>query len=271
MSFELTQVCASIDGKPLLRDVTLSIQCGEVVAIVGANGAGKTSLLRLLSSDVAPSQGQITLEGASLTSLGSIARAQSIAVLPQLSTLDFPFKVGEVILMGRIPYGTSAARNKAVVQAVIARLGLNDLEHRIYTTLSGGERQQVQIARVICQLWGCTDPHYYLFDEPTAPLDLAHQLAFLELARELAYDQAGVLLVMHDVNLAARFADRIVLMRAGRILATGTPRDVITRSNVLETFAVDAEVSLTPDGAPFIYTRLPSLDAHPKSRASDNG
>lgn len=242
MTLELDHKSVTLGGKCLLDDVDLCLAPGEVTAIIGANGAGKTTLLRVASGELHPDLGQVRLDGAPLHRLNREARARRIAVLPQHSMLDFPFRVAEVLDMGRIPHMTGKAVNQRLVHEVAEVMQLEGFLDRIYTTLSGGERQRVQIGRVLCQLWDVIETGYFLFDEPTAALDLAHQLDFLAIARDLAARGAGVLLILHDINLAARFADRIVLLEGGRVLAKGLPADVLTNDNIKAGFDVDVEL-----------------------------
>jgi iron complex transport system ATP-binding protein len=244
-----------VEGARLLESIDFDLAPGEVAAVVGANGAGKSSLVRVMSADLPPSSGEVLIDGKRLGSVPRMELARRLAVLPQHSLLDFPFRSREVIEMGRIPHFTGAILNKRLVAEVIELLMLSALQDRVYTTLSGGERQRVQIARVLCQLWDCLGGGYLLFDEPTAPLDLAHQLGFLHIARRLAEKHAGVLLVMHDINLATRFADSVAIMKGGRIIARGSPREVVTEENMRVAFDVDVAIMNTTDGAPMIYTR----------------
>lgn len=255
MTLKVHNARLTVDGTDLLREIYFELAPGEVVVVVGANGAGKSSLLRVLSAENALSGGLVTLDGKSLGEVARGERARRLAVLPQHSTLDFPFTVCEVIEMGRIPHATGSATNKQMVAQVMDRLKLTSLGERIYTTLSGGEKQRVQIARILCQLWDCLDASYLLFDEPTAPLDLAHQLAFLDVATELARRGAGVLLVMHDINLAVRCAGSMVIMKAGRIIAAGKPGEVVTPENIREAFDVEVTVVNTDTGNPLVHAR----------------
>lgn len=255
MTLSIRSGCLDAAGRHLLADIDFDLSPGKVTSVIGANGAGKTSLLRVLSADLSPSSGVVTLDREPLTAIPRSELARRLAVLPQHSVLDFPFTAREVIGMGRIPHFTGARADAVLISDVIRRLQLTTLEGRIYTTLSGGERQRVQIARVLCQVWDRLDGSYVLFDEPTAPLDLAHQLGFHGLTRRLAEMNAGVMWVIHDINLAARFSDVVALMKAGRIIAVGSPRDVITNDNMRVAFGVEVEISYAGDGTPLIYTR----------------
>ena len=251
MSLELQAVTLTRGGRDLIHQVDLSLECGQVTSVIGANGAGKSTVLKLLCGEQRATSGSVLCEGARLDTYSLADLARMRAVLPQQAGLDFPFLVREVIEMGRIPHFTGARIDHQLVEAVIERLGLGPLASRVYTTLSGGERQRVHIARVLAQVWDTLEGSYLMFDEPTAPLDLAHQLTFLELVHELARGGAGVLLVMHDINLAARFSDHIVLLQAGRLLGAGAPDDVITVNLVRQAFGVEVDVA----PGPLVYAR----------------
>lgn len=253
MSLEILDAGLRVQGKQLLDHIDLCLKPGVVTGVIGANGAGKTSLLRLASGELLPDEGDVRLDGFSLTTIARESLARQIAVLPQHSMLDFPFRVDEVLHMGRIPHMTGQAIDGPIVDKVAEIMQLQDFKYRVYTTLSGGERQRVQIGRVLCQLWDVMEQGYLLFDEPTAPLDLAHQLGFLALVRELARQGAGILLILHDINLAARFTDHVVLLENGRMLAEGAPGEVLTAGNIRAGFGVDVKLVGTGDGdAPLI-------------------
>jgi len=232
----------SIGDTHLVSGVSLSVKNGEVVSLIGANGAGKSSLLKLISGEYTATRGNVFLDGEIMADIDLDRRARKLAVLPQRSMLDFPFLVHEVIEMGRYPQMTGIQTDRKVTSEVVARLGLDDLSNRVFTTLSGGERQRVQIARVLAQLWEQPETANYLFDEPTAPLDLAHQLEFFEHMRSLAEKGSTILLVVHDINLAARFSDRLILLKDGKLIADGVPEGVITIENMKLVFNVDVNI-----------------------------
>lgn len=253
----LQQVSLVCDGVTIVADLDFSLPAGSITVVLGANGAGKTSMVRMLAGEVTPSKGEMLYRERPLRSLDAMERARRLAVLPQHSSLDFPFTVEEVVAMGRIPHYTPRTRNGEIVSELLDRMHLDALRGRIYTTLSGGERQRVQIARVLCQVWEDVGGASILFDEPTAPLDLAHQFHFLRLMQELAGTGAGILLVMHDINLAARFADTVVLLRGGEMVARGTVESVITRENIRLAYDVDVDIVLAAGNTPLIYIAGP--------------
>ncbi len=238
-------------SKTLLRDVSLCIRPGEVLAVIGANGAGKSTLLKVLSGDIIPVTGEVSMDGRPLAQWPLRQRAKVRAVLPQNTMLSFPFTVLEVVTMGRFPHnnGVPSLHDRAIARQAMLQLDVTELEQRLYQTLSGGERQRVQIARVLTQIWEADSrhPRYLLLDEPTSSLDLAHQHLLLNMARRYAHQQGiAVLAILHDINLAAQYADRIALLQQGRLSACGTPRSVISAQNIEAAFAMQVEVISHP-------------------------
>ena len=235
----------------LLTDVSLTVAGGEIVAVVGPNGAGKSTLLKALCGDITPTRGAVALNGRRLQAWPRRERARIVAVLPQDSTLAFPFTVLEVVLMGRTPHDSGNRQDQAIARAALNAAGMSAFEQRIYPTLSGGERQRVHVARVLAQVWeeSGDGPRYLLLDEPTASLDLAYQHHTLETVRQFAAKGAGVLAVLHDLNLAAQFADRIVVLRDGHQLACGCPQAVLTPGIIQAAFAFSATVMPHPSRA----------------------
>lgn len=224
--------------------VSLSLSAGELLVIVGPNGAGKTSLTRLLTGEIAPTAGIIRLEGEALGAIPPWRLAARRAVMPQASRLAFPFTVGEVVRIGLDGVGRALSRmeREGIISAALSAADIAHLVGRSYQTLSGGEQQRVQFARTLAQLQagGRDGSRQLLFlDEPVASLDLAHQIALMEQAAGLARTGIAVVAVLHDLNLAATFADRILVMSAGRAHALGRPADVLTRRLVAEVFGVD--------------------------------
>ena len=228
----------------LLTGVSLAVPGHAVVAVVGPNGAGKSTLVKALCGDLRPAAGEVSLNGRRLRDWAPGERARMMAVLPQESSLTFPFTVLEVVLMGRTPHEPGGRRDTDIARAALEATGMSAFEQRIYPTLSGGERQRVHLARVLAQVWEepARGRRYLLLDEPTASLDLAFQHRTLEAVRRFAAAGAGVLAVLHDLNLAAQFADRIVVLRDGRQLASGCPHDALTPGVIEAAFAYPAMV-----------------------------
>lgn len=238
-------------ARTVLDGVTLSLCPGEVLAVLGPNGAGKSTLLRALSGERRPVSGQVTLEGTDLARIPRDAIARRRGVLAQETLLTFPFRVEEVVQLGRSPHAgrSTADQDARVIAAALHAVSAEHLAGRVYTTLSGGERQRVNLARVLAQVWSDgTDgaARYLLLDEPIASLDPAHQHATMGTARRFAENGGAVLAVLHELNIAAMYADRICLMRAGAIVALEPPARALTRDRVREVFDLDVHVIAHP-------------------------
>jgi iron complex transport system ATP-binding protein len=239
MSLILDAVGVTLDGRHVLEAVTLEVHEGEVLALVGPNGAGKSTLLAVLSGERPPDSGAATLDGTPLGGFTPLELARRRAVLTQENALSFPFRVREVLEMGRSPWARTP-RLEDDDRALADAAALADVGHlldRRFTELSGGERARVSLARVLAQ-----DTGIVLLDEPTAALDLRHQEDVLGVARELASDGRAVVIVLHDLSLAGAVADRVALLSEGRLVAVGAPRDVLTAEAVSRVYGVDVEV-----------------------------
>ena len=238
-------------GTPILRGAGLSAHPGEVTAVIGPNGAGKSTLLHLLSGALTPDEGAVTLDGELLSVWSRAGLAQRRAVLPQSSELTFPFRVLEVVLMGRSAHSgrSSLHHDLEIAAAALEEVDAGHLAERVYPTLSGGERQRVQLARVMAQIWpeaAGDRPRYLLLDEPTNNLDLTHQHRLLVFARRLAGQGVGVLAILHDPNLAALYADRIVLLVEGRVQCEGAVDSVLTEDQIGKAFKLRVAVQRHP-------------------------
>ncbi len=238
-------ITVEIQSKKLLDDVSLEVRGGEILVVLGPNGAGKSTLRKILCGDLTPTNGEVSMNGKPLDEWTLPERAKLRAVLPQDSSLNFPFSVLEVVLMGRAPHskGAETAKDYEIARKALAAVDEQKLENRIYPTLSGGERQRVQLARVLAQIWEQTAaPRYLLLDEPTSNLDIAHQHGTLKIARRFAREGVAVLVILHDLNLAAQYADKILLLKDGKITAFGTPEKVFSPEIILETFGVEVDI-----------------------------
>lgn len=257
MTLAAHSVALRLSGVPLLADIQLEVRPGEITTVLGPNGAGKTSLLRVLVGELAPDTGTVTLNGRELGRWSSIHRARALAVLPQHSLLDFPFTAAEVVMLGRTPHDTGAAQDRDIVAQALKSVDGDYLAGRIYTQLSGGEKQRVHLARVLAQIWeaSAAGDRYLVLDEPTSSFDLAHQQLTLDVVRSLAEKGVGILMVIHDLNLAARCADQMLLMQRGRIVMSGAPKEVLTPANVTRVFQVQASIGIHPvSGTPLVIT-----------------
>ncbi|WP_328312579.1 ABC transporter ATP-binding protein [Streptomyces sp. NBC_00442] len=237
-------------GRTLLHDITLEAADGETIGLVGPNGSGKTTLLRCVYATLRPTAGRVLLDGADLHALPAKARARRIATVPQDAEAGgIELSVREIVAMGRSPHHrfweADTAADGALVRDALARVGIADLAARPFPSLSGGERQRALVARALVQR-----PDVVVLDEPTNHLDIRYQLEILSLVRELGTVN---LFALHDLNLAAYYCDRLCVLAAGRIVATGPPAEVLTAELVREVYGVDAEVSAHPaTGAPTV-------------------
>ena len=241
----------------LLQGINLQVTQGECIAVVGPNGAGKSTLFRLLSGEWQPASGDIEFNGSALKkwALSDLARLR--AVLPQASSLSFPFIAHEVILMGRMPHASGREQDEAIVEEVMQVCDVKHLARRQYTALSGGERQRVQLARVLAQIWQpeALGHRLLLLDEPTSALDLSHQLDLMQLVREVCGKAVTVLVIVHDLNLAARFADRVMMLHNGSSVALGQPAEVMRPDLIECVFNVKTQVIEHPMyGCPLVVS-----------------
>ncbi len=242
--------------KTVLADVTLDLLPGEVLGVLGPNGAGKSTLLGALCGELHPEHGKVWLGQQALRDWSGSQRAQRLAVLPQTSTLDFAFRVEEVVGMGRLPYQTGRMRDDEIIDAALQAADVAHLSGRSYLALSGGERQRVHLARVLAQLWPGEEGQTLLLDEPTSMLDPLHQHTTLQTIRTFADRGAAVLVILHDLNLAARYCDRILLLDGGRPHALDTPVRVLRPEPLKAVFGLDVLVQPHPErGHPLIIAR----------------
>jgi iron complex transport system ATP-binding protein len=243
-----------VDGRWLVRGVSVAVARGQLVAVAGPNGAGKTTVLRLLAGLWTPTEGAASLEGRALTSLPRRAIARAVTIVPQNTHVAFAFSVRDVVAMGRHPHVGRFERERPVdrraVEAALARADVTHLADRSVTELSGGERQRVLIARSLA-----TEAEHILLDEPIANLDVAHALAVLQLCRQLADEGRAVAMALHDLNAARRFATHALLMDGGRARAIGPVEEVLTPANLSEVFHVGVDmVQQSPVGPLLVFT-----------------
>ncbi|MFL1528219.1 heme ABC transporter ATP-binding protein [Pseudomonas sp. O230] len=242
--------------KVILSDITLELNPGEVLGVLGPNGAGKSTLLGALCGELPANHGSVWLDERELHDWTGAQRAQRLAVLPQVSTLDFAFRVEEVVGMGRLPHQTGRIRDDEIIAAALQAADAGHLMGRSYLALSGGERQRVHLARVLAQLWPGAAGQTLLLDEPTSMLDPLHQHTTLQAVREFADRGASVLVILHDLNLAARYCDRLLLLEGGRPVALDTPEQVLRPEPLKAVFGLEVLVQQHPErGHPLIIAR----------------
>ncbi|MET9510439.1 ABC transporter ATP-binding protein [Streptomyces flavidovirens] len=248
-----------IEGRHLVDDVTLTAADGETVGLVGPNGSGKTTLLRCVYGTLRPTHGRVLLDGDDLHAMSPRTRARRIATVPQDGGQSgFELTVREIVAMGRSPHKRfweqDTETDAELVRAALARVGIADLADRGFPSLSGGERQRALMARALVQ-----QPSLVVLDEPTNHLDIRYQLEILSLVRDLGTTN---LLALHDLNLAAYYCDRIYVLDGGRVVTSGTPKEVLTADLLHTVYGVSAEVSKHPTtGAPtVVYLPCPRTE-----------
>lgn len=246
----LKQTSLKRGRKTVLSDVSLTLKSGQLLAIIGPNGAGKSSLLSMMAGDLAPSTGSIVFNGLPLKQYDKRTLAQHRAVLPQFSDLSFDFDVDAIVSMGRAPHQLAGRfdDDHAIIETAMSLAHVQPLRNRRYTTLSGGEAQRVHFARVLAQILPVhpTTPQLLLLDEPTASLDLSHAQHLLQTAHFLSRQGLGCVVVLHDLNLAASFADEIAVISDGRLLHLGTPHEVLTVPMLRDVFGLDSHIMHHP-------------------------
>lgn len=250
------ELTLTIEGKKLLDSISLNLPAGEMLAVLGPNGAGKSTLLKVMSGDVTSLKDQVALHGRRLSHWTTGELAQYRAVMPQSVQLNFAFTVAEVIETG-IRHPMSRSERQAHVINMLSLFDAAHLINRNYLTLSGGEQQRVQLARVLSQLEAmpASRPRYLLLDECTASLDLSHQhQVFSVLQQKVRQQGMGVLVVLHDLNLAAQYADKILLMHAGKVASQGRVREVLRSDLLSEVYCYPIDVIEHPGGWPLVIT-----------------
>ena len=250
MSISAQEICVRIGDIDVLDHVSLEVAQGKVIGLIGPNGAGKSTLLNVLSGDLQPNSGQVEVDSTPLHDFTSKTLAKTRAVMSQATSIVFDFTVEEIIRMGWVQddmYLHDVADE--AMQSVTTVCDIDTLLDRRYRTLSGGEQRRVQFARAMLQIWRIRDANetrYLLLDEPTANLDIAHELAVLRLAKEVTETQVGVLVVLHDLNLAARFTDELMLLSEGRVIATGLTDEVLDAQQLEEVYRTPILVEQHP-------------------------
>jgi iron complex transport system ATP-binding protein len=247
-AIEIKDLSHSYNSLVVLSTITFSIQKGDFFIVIGPNGSGKTTLLKIISGLVKLQQGHITILDQSIQSYTRKALAQKIAYVPQMVSMDFPFTVLEVVLMGRSPHlgplGLGQEKDIEIAAKAMAFTGVEHLTDRKLEQLSGGEQQRVLIARAICQ-----DPEVILLDEPTASLDLAHQVRIMDMMENLKKEKnVTIVMVSHDVNLAAMYGENLLLLKEGRIVGRGRAKDVITYQVLEKAYGCTILVDESPIG-----------------------
>ncbi|MFT7558284.1 MAG: iron complex transport system ATP-binding protein [Flavobacteriales bacterium] len=254
---KLENVELNIKQQSILKKISLQLDAGKLYCIIGANGAGKSSLLDVINREQKLTRGNIELFGKLLEQWDFETLAQMMATLPQQSYLNFPFRVEEVIELGRMPHSTSNEQNRAIVIELMKQLDIQHLAKRPYPELSGGEQQRVQLARVLSQVWqpkdGKAEQAILLLDEPSNSLDIQHQHQLLKQLRHWIKPSTLGLVVLHDFALVSRYADHVIALKDGEIYTQGTVESVLTANNLKNIFNIDCEVLKHPiNGRPIV-------------------
>jgi iron complex transport system ATP-binding protein len=246
IKLEIQNLSLGYNHREVVQSLSFQLKAGEMLGLIGPNGCGKTTIIKALSRVLSPRTGRILLNGKDLATISRSELARLIGVVPQNPYLPENFTVSEIVLLGRNPYlgllRNESARDISIVWWAMERTGISHLAGRKMGELSGGEKQRVTIARVLAQ-----EPGAIMLDEPTANLDINHQIAILDLISSLCREKnLAVLIVMHDLNMAAQYCNRLLLMDHGRLRAEGTPGEVITSSNIKEVYGTDSYIYQHP-------------------------
>ncbi|MSQ48445.1 MAG: heme ABC transporter ATP-binding protein [Deltaproteobacteria bacterium] len=238
------QVSFAYGAVEVLSAISCEVAAGKILGLLGPNGSGKSTLMRLMSGVRVPRVGRVIYDGRDLRTHSRDELARAIAVVPQETAIELPFSVLEVVLMGRSPYlgkfGFESAHDLAVAQQAMEHTGVAGLATREVHALSGGERQRVILARALAQ-----EPRVLLLDEPTAFLDIKHQVAVYDLMKQLSREQGlAVVAILHDLNLAALYCDRLMLLKAGHTFCQGTPEQVLTYANIKSVYETEVYIDL---------------------------
>jgi len=245
---EVKNLSFSLGKKAILQDISLSVKRGEFVGIIGPNGSGKSTLLKTIYRVLQPQAGEISVLGRRLQDISLSESARLMAVMGQFHKVNFDFTVEDMVMMGRIPHqgisGRISAQDRQAVERALSQAGIEKLAKRRFAALSGGEQQRVVLARALAQ-----EPRLLLLDEPTNHLDIRYQMQIMEIAAGLG---VGVLAVLHDLNLAAMYCQRLYVLKAGRLMAAGTPHEILTPTLIRDVYAVHCDVLTGQDGRPVI-------------------
>jgi iron complex transport system ATP-binding protein len=238
LGLDIKNVSITLSGNQIVKDISVRIQDGQFVGLLGPNGCGKSTLLRSIYKAIKPDSGEEILNELDILRVSSKELAKRLSVVSQFNELSFDFSVRQLVLMGRTPHKKLLERDNIddinIANKAIAAVGLEGFEDRSYGTLSGGEKQRVVLARAIAQ-----QPIFMCLDEPTNHLDIKYQLKLMTTVKTL---HIGILAAMHDLTLASIFCSYIYLMKAGKIVTTGTPNEVLTRENIRDVYEVDCLV-----------------------------
>jgi iron complex transport system ATP-binding protein len=251
MSIRACAVTLQRGNHRLLETISLEILRGEVLAVVGPNGAGKSSLLSVLAGDIKPTDGSIEYDQKNIESIDIQQRALTRSVMSQAQGMAFNFSVLEIVKMGWLQgaHDPRAGDFTEITDNIARQCEIFHLLNRSYNSLSGGEQKRVHFARALIQLWlpeGLDENRYLLLDEPLANLDICHEIKMLEIIKQKANSGVGVLIVLHDLNLAAKFADKVALLKRGKLVDFGPPQKVLNQTSLSDVYSIDVTVNQNP-------------------------
>ena len=251
MSIKAKSIFWEVDNERIIEDISLEISRGEVVSIIGPNGAGKSSFLNILSGDIKPTSGSVSFGETNLKDISIQERSFMRSVMSQSQQIVYDFSVKEIIEMGWLDRGIASYSGnfKEAVMKVASECSVHDLLEQKFNTLSGGEQRRVHFARTLIQLWrpsNSHDPRYMFLDEPTANLDILHEQNLMKLVRSKAMEGIGILLILHDLNLAAKYSDKLVIFKDGSLIKSGSPQEVLQSKVLTEVYGLDMEVAKDP-------------------------
>ena len=251
MSVRCESIDINLNKREILKNISIEVKEKEILSIIGPNGAGKSTLLKSLAGDINPTNGNIFYDGININQIDIQERAFTRSVMSQLQPIAFDFSVKEIVEMGWIDRGESkyADQFDDAVQEVILKCGVKDLIDRNFNTLSGGEQRRIHFARTLLQLWrpsNSSDPKYLFLDEPTANLDLTYEIKLLNIVKDVAQEGAGVILVLHDLNLAAKFSDKVAILKGGLLIDIGLPKDILKSTLLSDIYEIKVEVKNDP-------------------------
>lgn len=247
MTIQSIDVDYFIGSKQILSKIELEILPGQLHVLIGRNGAGKSTLFHMLCGDLSPKQGNVYLDGIDLKDYPNNELAKKRAVLSQETVITFPISSEEVIRLGRHPHKKDTKRDTEIVQSCLKITNSLEQKDQIYSTLSGGERQKINFGRILAQTWE-TPPRYIFLDEPVSALDIPNQYKTLNVCRHMANQGYAIFIILHDLNLAALYADTITLLHKGKIIKSGRPKEVLTVANLETAFGIKVKILNAPEG-----------------------
>lgn len=260
MGLGIHNLCIHVDGFDsfgsnkkkidIVKNASFTAPLNQITTIIGANGVGKSTLLKAIVGDIDISSGEISLHQEVINpKVTNQQRARGLAFLPQLSLLNFPYTVEEVVGLGRIPHETGEKIDSIVIQESLVAVEMEKFSQRLYPQLSGGEKQRVQIARVLAQIWraeNSASARVLLLDEPNSSLDLGHQQMLMSFLQQFAKQNVAILMVLHNLNTASNYSDQLVAMNQGKVVAIGSPEEIIQADLISELFNVECKIISSP-------------------------